>query len=486
MSSGSSDADVVLGIDLATAHARVVALDGAGALLAEHDASLPPVTGEGGVRQQRADYLGVVTHLLGAATAQLGSRAADIRGLCVTGTSGTLVPCDEHGTPTGPALLYDDQQSGAEAARLRSAGIAANATAPMARLGHLVADGARLVLHTPDVVNAGLLEQLVPADTSHALKAGIDPERATWDEEALATLDVPRSAVPDLVHPGTILGTVSEGVRTQTGLPAGVHVVAGMTDGCTAQIGAGAVAVGDSVGVLGTTLVLKAVAEHEVRGVDGALYSHYAPDGSWWAGGASNVGARPVADEFGGTTDNARSRLEAEATSLGPSRCVAYPLRGKGERFPFARPDAEGFVLGTPADRPQAYRTFLEGVAFVERLCLDELRLHGVVPRLHHAAGGGSRSELWTRIRATVLDLPVVRVEHPSSAYGAGLLALAGASGEPLTDVVARILPPERLESVEPLESERDRLLTSFERLRAELHRRGLLDREHEPQGGTP
>lgn len=471
---------VVLGIDLATAHARVAAIDGEGALLAERQATLPPVHAPAeGAHEQDAAYLPVVVELLGRLTSDLGGRASKVTALSVTGTSGTLVPCDGDGRPRGPALLYDDQQSAGEAARLRDAGIEASATSPMARIGYLASTGAALVLHTPDVVHAGLLGHVAAADTSHSLKAGVDPERAVWDHRSLGALGVPEDAVPRLVHPGTVLGEVTPEVARLTGLPAGVRVVAGMTDGCTAQIAAGAVTVGDSVGVLGTTLVLKAVADHEVRGLGGALYSHYAPDGSWWAGGASNVGARPVAAEFGGTGSETIDQLEAAASALGPSPVVSYPLRGRGERFPFARPDATGFHVGKPvdpADTATAYRTFLEGVAFVERIALDTLRAHGVVPRLHHLAGGGSRGRLWSRIRATVLEVPTVLAHRASSAYGAALLALATVEGQPLTSVVDRILPAAALEPVEPLEEERDRLLDSFERLREELDRRGLRD----------
>jgi xylulokinase len=236
------------------------------------------------------------------------------------------------------------------------------------------------------------------------------------------------------------------------------------------------------VGVLGTTLVLKAVAGHEVRGSGGALYSHYAPDGSWWAGGASNVGARPVSEEYGGTSTAALTRLEREAAAVGPSPFVTYPLRGTGERFPFSRPEATGFTLGGPADGATAYRTFLEGVAFMERIALDVLRAHGVSPERHHLAGGGSRSELWSRLRATVIDVPVVRAHRASSAYGAALIALAAVEETPLPDLVARTLPTDSQPLVEPLEDERDRLLESLHRLRDELGRRGLLDPVPEPR----
>jgi xylulokinase len=474
---------IVIGVDLATAHARAAAVVDDGSVLAEHDAALPEVGGQGaGAREQHPAYLTVVSSLLTQVAADLGARADDVGAVCVTGTSGSVVPCDRDGRPSGPALLYNDQQSADEAALLRAAGIEATATSPMARIGHLARLGAQLVLHTPDVVNAGLLGRVPPTDTSHALKAGIDAERCAWDSRALEALHVEPARVPELVHPGTVLGTLDPGVAARTGLPARTAVVAGMTDGCTAQVAAGAVALGDSVGVLGTTLVLKVVADHDVRGLGGVLYSHYAPDGSWWAGGASNVGARPVAEEFGGTTEAALASLEREAAQSPPASAVRYPLQGVGERFPFSRPEARGFAVGETTDRGSAYRTFLEGVAFVERLALDTLREHGAPAALHHLAGGGSRSALWSRIRATVLEVPVVRAHRASSAYGAALIALAATTGVALPDVVARVLPTDPDDLVEPLEGERERLLDGFHRLRSELDDRGLLDPVPEPR----
>ena len=47
----------------------------------------------------------------------------------------------------------------------------------------------------------------------------------------------------------------------------------------------------------------------------------------------------------------------------------------------------------------------MDGVAFAFRDCLEALKRAGTVDRAA-AVGGGSRSELWLKIIATVLDLP--------------------------------------------------------------------------------
>lgn len=111
------------------------------------------------------------------------------------------------------------------------------------------------------------------------------------------------------------------------GLPAETPILAGMTDGCAAQISAGALAEGHWNSVLGTTLVLKGVAHRLLRDPEGAVYSHRHPDEGWLPGGASNVGAGALARHF----DN---RGLAELTRRGRQNLVetvptvqACPLR---------------------------------------------------------------------------------------------------------------------------------------------------------------
>jgi len=66
----------------------------------------------------------------------------------------------------------------------------------------------------------------------------------------------------------------------------------------------------------------------------------------------------------------------------------------------------------------------LEGVAYGLRDSLELLRALGVQPSVGRVSGGGSRSDLWLRIVASVLDLPLERTESDAgAAFGAALLA---------------------------------------------------------------
>jgi sugar (pentulose or hexulose) kinase len=472
--------DLVLGVDLATAAVRVLAVDVAtGAVVTSAEAPLPaPASPHPGELEQLPVHAEVVRSVLRAATSALGPRAAAVRALSVTATSGSVVPADPDGRPVGAVLLYADQRGAGAAARITAAtGQPVGAASTLARLAWLAGqdaageDGPRRYLHVPDVVVADLTGRLV-TDTSHALKAGIDPVGGRWPAELLRVAGVDCAALPELVHPGAVVGVVRPALAAELGLPAGVRVVAGMTDGCTAQLAAGAVAPGRTAGVLGTTLVLKGVAAQEVTGFGGAVYSHLAPDGRWWPGGASNTGAGILAAD-GGVPDLAAA--DADAARRGPSAWTAYPLPGTGERFPFVRPDATGFLLGP--DSPsvlERHRARLDGVAYVERLGLERLAALEVPSTDHRVVGGGTRSLVWTTIRASVLGRPVTRPAEPSSAFGAAVLAAAVLTGGRLAETADRMV--RGVEVIDPDPAEVGPLEDGYRRLTDELRRRGWLD----------
>jgi xylulokinase len=65
----------------------------------------------------------------------------------------------------------------------------------------------------------------------------------------------------------------------------------------------------------------------------------------------------------------------------------------------------------------------LEGVAYGLRDSLELLQELGVEPQVGRVSGGGARSDLWVRIVASVLELPLERaVVEEGAAYGAALL----------------------------------------------------------------
>ncbi|MBT2677289.1 carbohydrate kinase, partial [Streptomyces sp. ISL-14] len=358
------------------------------------------------------------------------------------------------------------------AARARAAGLAVQDTWALPKALWLTETyGPGRITHQPDLIVSLLTGELPPADSSHALKTGYDLERDAWPT-ALPRLGLPDRAFPDVVRPGSTLGEVSPTAAETTGIPAGTPVIAGMTDGCAAQIASAALRPGSWNSVLGTTLVLKGAATNPVRDPTGVVYNHRAPDGSWLPGGASSVGAGVLTAAFPGADPAA---MDALAAAYEPSGAITYPLVSPGERFPFLAPEASALVLGEPESDADLWASLLQGVAFTERLCLDYLHHLGApLDGPLTFTGGAARSPYWNQLRADILGRPARVPRQTEPALGMAALAAYGTGAAPrLSDTAEAMV---RIgTTVEPRPDRTTRYAEPYARLLDALTARGWL-----------
>ncbi|MFD4560261.1 FGGY-family carbohydrate kinase [Streptomyces sp. NPDC058469] len=469
------EAEAWLGIDLGTQSVRALLVTADGTVLGS---GTTPLTGHrDGVRHEQDPgewWEAVCTASRAAMSGQRSSRVRTIGGLAVCGTSGTVLLTDAEGRPLTPGLMYDDGRAVEEAARV---GMQTSWALPKA-LWLLDAYGPGRVTHQPDVITAQLTGGTVPTDSSHALKTGYDAERDAWPPQ-LAHLG---EVLPEVVRPGTRLGEVCRSAAEATGIPAGTPVIAGMTDGCAAQIASGALRFGAWNSVLGTTLVLKGASARPVRDDAGVVYNHRAPDGSWLPGGASSVGAGAL------SAGADPAEMDRQAAAYEPSGALTYPLASSGgERFPFFAPQATAFTLGTPASEADRWAAVLQGVAFTERLCLDYLHHLGApIDGPLTFTGGAARSAYWNQLRTDILGRPARVPEQIEPALGMAVLAAYGTgtgagagtrkgtrTGLALADVAERMVRIRTL--LEPRASHTARFTEPYARLVDELETRGWL-----------
>ena len=154
-------------------------------------------------------------------------------------------------------------------------------------------------------------------------------------------------------------------------------------------------------------------------------FCHAVP-GTWHAMGVM-LSAAGSAAWLRGALGAPYAELDAEAERWEPgAEGLLFAPYLAGERTPYADPDARGAFTGLSLrhDRGALWRAMLEGVAFGLRDSLELLRELGARPEVGRVSGGGARSELWLRIVASVLQLPLERMEtEEGSAFGAALLA---------------------------------------------------------------
>lgn len=471
-----------IGLDLGTQSVRALAVNAAGDVLGSGTRKL--TSHRNGPRHEQDPEKWWTTLSAAAAEALHGLEHCRVGGVAVDATSGTILLADAHGSPVTPGLMYDDGRAGAETDRVNDAGAHIwnelgykRMQTPWAlpKLLWLLNDpgtpsaGTRL-LHQTDFINERLTGHRVPTDLSSALKTGAHLVTEQWNKEVFESLDVPLTMLPSLVRSGTRIGSVSAAAARATGIPEGTPVISGATDGCAAQLGAGALSVGSWNSVLGTTLILKGVTRKLIQDPLGVVYSHKSPDGDWLPGGASSTGAGVISRDFPGKDLNV---LEGLARTREPSPLLTYPLVSSGERFPFAAPAARGFTLGASEDEGDRYAAALQGVAFIERLCFDYLDLLGApTDGTLVLTGGATKSSYWNQLRADVLGRAVTLPQNAEPALG--MAVLAASQDRDTADVAGEMVKVR--EVIEPRAQATGKFDDSYIRLITELQQRGWLD----------
>jgi sugar (pentulose or hexulose) kinase len=421
--------ELVLGIDVGTSGVRVAAIDHAAQLVAFASSAMLAARHDG---QRVNQDPSVWERGLAEAMARLASMIdlARVGALSVDATSGTLVGIDDHGLPVATGSLYNDRADGADISAVERAAppraAVHGATSPLARAMRLLrVPGTARVLHQADWIAAQFTGRFDISDESNALKTGYDPVARRWPVWISAT-DVALSKLPAVVAAGSVIGQVSAEASRRFGLSIRTFVVAGMTDGCAAFMAAGAAKPGNAVTSLGSTLILKLASEVPLFAPEFGIYSHRIGD-LWLAGGASNSGGAVLAQFF--SAEQLReisSRIDVSVSS----GLDYYPLPASGERFPINDPALAPRLTPRPDDDAVFLQGLFEGIARVEALGYRRLfELGGSGLTKVTTVGGGAANEVWRRIRAATLGVPVMASENGEAAVGVARLALSAVGG---------------------------------------------------------
>ncbi len=408
--------DVALGIDVGTSGVRIAAVDQANQLMAMSSASYATPS-----RDPKLWWDTVAKALEG-----LDLSAVNVKAIAVDGTSGTIIPIGEDGAPLGPASMYNDVASAADAAvvmRVAPAKTAARgATSPLARALSMKTR----ILHQADWIAGQFSGRFDVTDENNALKSGYDPVARAWPEW-IGQTGFDTVFFPNVVAAGQHTGRILPAVARHFGLPADVAIIAGTTDGCAAFLASGARDPGDGVTSLGTTLTLKLLSDRPVFAPRYGIYSHRIGD-QWLAGGASNTGGAVLGKFFSGD-DIARLTLLLEPDR--PTGLDYYPLLQPGERFPINDPEFAPRLEPRPADERVFFQAILEGIAAVEALGYKRLAELGATPLASiRSAGGGAGNAAWTRIRLNRLGVGARNSRSEHAATGTARLAWRGLGHE--------------------------------------------------------
>src|SRR5512139_2808792 len=267
---------MMIGLDLGTTNCKAVLLDA--------DWQVRAVATDGYTLQiphPRAAELDV-RHVWAAAQKVLRAAAESApvapQGICFSGAMHSLFPiADEAGTPISNAMTWADARATAVYRSLiadtdthalyRRTGCPVHSTYHLQRLrwwdrvepeqmqrAHLWVGLKDWILHA--------LTGVWATDLSLASTTGLlNLQTLTWDTGVLRLADVLPDQLPPLVSPSAVVGGLTDGAAAATGLPAGLPVIAGGSDGAMASFGTGIARPGQMVITVGTSGAVRKIVD---------------------------------------------------------------------------------------------------------------------------------------------------------------------------------------------------------------------------------
>ena len=435
-----------IGVDLGTSAVKLLLVDDKGAILNTVTKEYPLCFPRPGWSEQRCeDWWNAC--LVGIPELLNGFDASKVAGIGAGGQMHGLVALDKDDNVIRPAILWNDGRTFEEVEYL-------NGVIGKKKLSEYTANIAFAGFTAPKILwmkknepeNFTRIEKIMlPKDYINYKLTGVhccdysdasgmlllDVKHKCWSKEMLDICGVRESQMPELYESYEVVGHLTAQAAAALGLSESVVVVAGAGDNAAAAVGTGTVGEGGcniSLGTSGTIFI-----SSEKFGVDpnNALHAFAHADGGYHLMGCM-LSAASCNKWFCGdilkNDDYAQEQAEITDDKLGGNRVFFLPYL-MGERSPINDTDARAAFIGMSMDtqRCELVQAVLEGVAFAIRDSFEVAKALGIDIPVSKLCGGGSKSPLWRKIFANVLNIPLQMVKtEQGPGYGAAMLAMVG------------------------------------------------------------
>ena len=269
----------------------------------------------------------------------------------------------------------------------------------------------------------------------------MDVKNKCWSKEMMEICSIREEQLPKLYESFEVVGTLKPEIAQELGMSTDIKIIAGAGDNAAAAVGTGTVGEGNcniSLGTSGTIFI-----SSKKFGVDeyNALHSFAHADGNYHLMGCMLSAAscnKWWSEEILHTDDYQNEQKGIE--KLGENQVFFLPYL-MGERSPHNNPKARAMFIGMSMDttRQEMTQAVLEGVAFGLRDSLEVARNLGIKIERTKICGGGSKSSLWKKIIANVMNLEVDVIENEEGpALGGAILAAVGCGEYPDVETASK------------------------------------------------
>ena len=261
-----------------------------------------------------------------------------------------------------------------------------------------------------------------------------------FDQKLLEKIGIDFSIMPEVYACEEIIGVVTDKAAQETGLVAGIPVVAGQVDCNAGWLGAGAINEGDIQMNLGTCGNF-GIIHKDPKFMDSMINFAYTTNSrdTFITVPTTTTGGqilRYMRDNFG-HLETAMEKIvninsyqymdmEAESVPLGSEGLVMLPYL-MGERTPIWDVDARGVIFGLSLNHTKSHivRAMMESVAYALYDSFRIIRDSG--KKINYPIvlnEGGAKSAIWRRIITDVFDVPTTLVKSRVGApFGDAVLA---------------------------------------------------------------
>ena len=445
----------LLGIDIGTSGTKTLLCDKRGRVLATATAAHTLETPKPDWSEQDpAQWWSATRKAVKAVLKKAKLDGAKVTGIGLSGQMHGGVFLDDAGAVLRPAILWNDQRTGAQCVQIEDAaggrrkliGMVGNPaltgfTAPkmlwVREHEPRVWKKTRRVLLPKDYIRFRMTDTYATEVSDASGTLLLDVKKRRWNTALMKRLDLDPALMPECFESHVVSSHLSDAGAKALGLKAGTPVVGGGGDQAAGAVGAGVVARGIVSATLGTSGVVFAHSDEPTYDKHGRVHTMCsAVDGKWCVFGCMLSAAGSFQwyrDTF--APKASFDTLVAEATEEahlpgGDMDGLHFLPYLTGERCPYPDPDARGCFIGLRRghDRGAVTRSVLEGVTFgmadQVRIMADEM---GIAMKTIRLGGGGAKSPVWRQLQADIYGRPVATVNaEEGPAYGVALLAGVG------------------------------------------------------------
>lgn len=442
--------DLALSIDVGTGSARAALVEDGGRILAiaakEHEQIVPQF---GWSEQRPADWWAGVVQSVRTVLDQVEGARGRIAAICACGQMHGTVLVDDSGALTRDTVpLWNDKRTldlvaAFERDHAPDTYLAESGNPPtpawpgfkLAWIRHHDPEAYRraaAVMMPKDYVNFRLTGEIAMEATEGSCSFLMNPATRDWSPAMIALLGLDPAKLPRLRSPLEILGGVTAAAAVETGLAEGTPVLVGGADYPMALLGSGACRPGLVSDVTGTSSIITLITEAPL--LDPEICNVATIEGGWGpfvlleSGGDAMRWARRAFHE--GTLGYPEIVAKAAEAAPGAGGLFFLPYL-VGERLGAHRnARAQFFGLGAGHGLADLHRAVLEGVAFAvtRHIRVMEATSGRPLDRLI-ASGGGAKTALWLKIKASATGLPILVPEEAECGVVGCAAMVAAATG---------------------------------------------------------